>query len=173
MLFRSLTYPREHLDKFTEMTSEAMRDSDLSVVCLLDNISLTENAEFVKDRLSSYTRFDNIIGGVWELDPDRYGSGKGKIFWSDGKPFVSVRFTMWHPSCKEECVTREWLDGIIADINAMPVAPDKEEGYTVVNVHPWTITMESLDYVVSKLGGHIELVYADELIEMIKANLRK
>ena len=50
---------------------------------------------------------------------------------------------------------------------------DKEEGYTVVNVHPWTITMESLDYVVSKLGGHIELVYADELIEMIKANLRK
>ena len=168
-----LTYPREHLDKFTEMTSEAMRDSDLSVVCLLDNISLTENEEFVKDRLSSYTRFDNIIGGVWELDPDRYGSGKGKIFWSDGKPFVSVRFTMWHPSCKEECVTKEWLDGIIADINAMPVAPDKEEGYTVVNVHPWTITMESLDYVVSKLGGHIELVYADELIEMIKANLRK
>ena len=76
-------------------------------------------------------------------------------------------------SCKEECVTEEWLDGIIADINAMPVAPDKEEGYTVVNVHPWTITMESLDYVVSKLGGHIELVYADELIEMIKANLRK
>lgn len=168
-----LTYPREHLDKFTEMTSQAMKDSDLQVVCLLDNISLTENEEFTQDRLKSYTRFDNIIGGIWELDPDRYGSGKGKIFWADGKPFVSVRFTMWHPSCKEECVTKEWLDGIVDDINAMLVCPESQEGYTVVNVHPWTITMESLDYVVSRLGGHIELVYADEIIELIKSNLKR
>lgn len=58
------------------------------------------------------------------------------------------------------------------DINAMPVAPDKEEGYTVPNVHPWTISMESLDYVVGKLAPHIELVYADELINLIKENVK-
>lgn len=168
-----LSYPREHLDAFTERTSAAMKDSDLRVVCLLDNVSLTENEKFVADRLSSYAKYDNIEGGIWELDPDRYGSGKGKIFWACGKPFVSVRFTMWHPSCDAKRVTKEWLDEIADCVNAMPVAPDREEGYTVLNVHPWTINMDNLDYVVSKFGENVELVYADELIQMIKENLGK
>lgn len=168
-----LSYPREHLDGFTARTAATMKDSDLQVVCLLDNISLTENKEFVEDRLSSYAKYDNIEGGIWELDPDRYGSGKGKIFWAKGKPFVSVRFTMWHPSNEKSCVTKEWLDDIAESVNAMPVAPHCEEGYTVLNVHPWSMTMESVDYVVSKFDEHIELVYADELIRMIKENLGK
>ncbi|MDE6505329.1 MAG: hypothetical protein K2L42_05610 [Clostridia bacterium] len=168
-----LSYPREHLDEFTKRTAVTMKDSDLQVVCLLDNISLTENADFVEDRLSSYAKYDNIEGGIWELDPDRYGSGKGKIFWACGKPFVSVRFTMWHPSGKSECVTKEWLDGVAKCVNEMPVSPYSEEGYTVLNVHPWTMSMESLDYVVSQFGEHVELVYADELIRMIKKNLGK
>ena len=95
-----LSYPREHLDKFTELTARAMRDSDLNVVCLLDNISLAENEENVRDRLSCYAKYDNIYGGIWELDPDRYGSGKGKIFYAMGKPFVPVRFTMSAAICR-------------------------------------------------------------------------
>lgn len=59
-----LSYPREHLDKFTELTARAMRDSDLNVVCLLDNISLAENEENVRDRLSCYAKYDNIYGGM-------------------------------------------------------------------------------------------------------------
>lgn len=167
-----LSYPREHLDAFTERTSVTMKHSDLSVVCLLDNISLAENRDFVVDRLSSYAKFDNIEGGIWELDPDRYGAGKGKIFWAQDKPFVSVRFSLWHPSCKMEEVTREWLDGYVRQINAMPSAPDREEGYTVLNVHPWSIDMESLDYVVSRFGENVELVYADELIQLIRENIK-
>ena len=53
----------------------------------------------------------------------------------------------------------------------MPVAPDREEGYTVLNVHPWTVSMESLDYVVKGFSDNVELVYADELIELIKTNI--
>lgn len=167
-----LEYPEEHLGAFTEQTARMMERSDLSVVCMLDNINNTKDMQFVKNRLHYYTRFDNIKGGIWELDPDRYGSGKGKIFWSDGKPFVSVRFTMWYPTCNMEDVTKEWLDDLASQVNAMPVAPDREEGYSVVNVHPWTMTQESVDYFVSKLDADkIELVYADELIEMVKKNL--
>ncbi len=166
-----LSYPREYLDGFTEITSKAMADSDLSVVCLLDYLPLTENADFVADRLSCYTRFGNIIGGIWELDPDHYRGGRGRIFWSDGKPFISVRYSLWHPSDKPGNVTREWLDEFIEKINALPVAPDSADGYTVINVHPWTITIDDLDYVVSRLDKKFELVYADELIELVKKNL--
>ena len=167
----SLSYPREHLDGFTESTAKAMAHSDLNVVCLLDYLPLTEDAAFAADRLSSYTRFDNILGGVWELDPDHYRGGRGKIFWSDGKPFISVRLSLWHPSDQPGNVTREWLDEFIDKLNALPVAPDSEDGYTVLNVHPWTITIDDLDYVVSKLDSKFELVYADELIELVKNNL--
>lgn len=169
-----LEYPEEHLGSFTSETAEMMKRSDLSVVCLLDNIKNTENCNFVKQRLHFYSRFDNIKGGIWELDPDRYGSGKGKIFWSDGKPFVSVRFTMWYPTCRMEDVTYDWLDRLAEEVNAMPICPDKEEGYTVVNVHPWTMTQDSVDYFVSKLDkDKIELVYADELINLVKGNVKE
>ena len=161
------------MDAFTAMTAKAMQDSDLRVVCLLDNGALTENKEYTEDRLSSYAKFDTIEGGIWELDPDRYGSGRGKIFYACGKPFVWVRFTMWHPSCNEACVTREWPDGIADAINAMPIAPDREEGYSVVNVHPWTISAESLNYVVSRLSDRVELVYADELIRLVQQNVKR
>lgn len=168
-----LSYPREHLDEFTRQTAEAMQRSDLSVVTLLDNVANTADAQFVQDRLHSYTKFDTIKGGIWELDPDRYGSGKGRVWWSDGKPFVSVRFTLWYPTCNMADVTTDWLDEMAAAVNAMPVSPTTEDGYTVVNVHPWTMNQASVDYFVSRLdSSKIELVYADELIELMKRNLK-
>ena len=168
-----LSYPREHLDEFTRQTAEAMQRSDLSVVTLLDNVANTADAQFVQDRLHSYTKFDTIKGGIWELDPDRYGSGKGRVWWSDGKPFVSVRFSLWYPTCNMADVTTDWLDEMAAAVNAMPVSPTTEDGYTVVNVHPWTMNQASVDYFVSRLdSSKIELVYADELIELMKRNLK-
>lgn len=168
-----LSYPRDRLDEFTAQTAQAMAESDLQAVCMLDNINLTKNNKFVADRLSCYEKYDNIIGGIWELDPDRYGSGHGKIFRVNGKPFVSVRFTMWHPSGDPTCVTREWLDELAAAVNACSVDPTSDSGYSVVNVHPWTVGIDSLDYFVSRLDEHIELVYADELINLIKTNVRE
>ncbi len=169
-----LEYPAEHLGEFTARTAKAMENSGLRVVCLLDNVKNTENLQFVGERLHYYSRFDTIDGGIWELDPDRYGSGRGRIFWSDGKPFVSVRFTMWYPTCRRGDVTEEWLSALADEVNAMPVSPDTEEGYSVVNVHPWTMDQKDIDFFVSKLDGDkVELIYADELIRLVKENVKK
>lgn len=168
-----MTFPRKYLDTFTERTEMLMKRSDMSITCLLDNINNTTNASDTLDRLNSYARYDTIKGGIWELDPDRYGSGNGKIFWANDKPFVSVRFTMWHPSGKMTNVSTEWLDGIVDAINGMTADVYSEKGYSVVNVHPWTISMESLDYVAAKLKQHIQLVYADELVDLITKNVKR
>lgn len=168
-----LNYPRDRLDEFASMSVKAMADADLHVLCMLDNIYLTEDEKFVTDRLNCFAQYDGIAGGIWELDPDHYRGGRGKIFWANKKPFISVRYSLWHPSDKPGYVTKEFLDAFIEKLNARKVAPDREEGYTVVNVHPWTISISDLDYVVSGLAEHIELVYADELIELVKRNLGK
>lgn len=167
-----LSHPLEQLDDFTQLTAKAMQASDLSVVCLLDNVNNTSDKTFVKERLHYYSRFDIIKGGIWELDPDRYGSGHGKIWWCDGKPFVSVRFTMWYPTGNKGEVTKQWLKALANQVNAMPVAPNSADGYSVVNVHPWTMTQADVDYFVSCLDDKCELVYAEELVELVSKNVQ-
>ncbi len=169
----SMSYPWEHLEEFTRLTSEGMETCGLNVVTLLDNLGNVENCKNLQGRLHFYSKRDNIYGGIWELDPDRYSSGRGRIFWCDGKPFVSVRFTMWHESGRQGVCDKKWIEDFAARVNAVKADPSSWEGYSVINVHPWTMNMENVDYFVSLLGDHIELVYADELIELIQRNVKR
>ena len=45
---------------------------------------------------------------------------------------------------------------------------NSKKGYTVLNVHPWSTTIEHLDYLVSKLDSHVEIVKCDDFLKMIK-----
>lgn len=167
-----MTYPREHLPRYAALTAQAMRAADLHYMCMLDNLETTRDTADVTARLDELAQYDQIGGGIWELDPDRYGSGRGRVFWSsNGKPFVSVRLSLWHPSNRPDMVTREWLDGFAAEINRMPVKPDAIEGYTVLNVHPWTTNMRQLDYIVSQLAPHVEILYVRDFLEAIRRNV--
>lgn len=165
-----MTFPDSRLPGFAVQTAKGMEYADLRVLALLDNIENVSEEE-ARRRLSCFARQKNIIGGIWELDPDRYESGKGRIFWACGKPFVSVGISLWHPSCSHEGVTREWLDTVAENIASRSADLHSERGYTVLNVHPWSMTMEDVDYVVSRLPGHICIVSAEELITLIAQNV--
>lgn len=168
-----LSFPENHIEQFINMSIEAMQKSDQEVICLLDALDAFKSDEFVESRLQYYSKNDNIKGGIWEIDPDRYSSGNGKIFFSNGKPFVSVRFSLWCPFASTGNTPKYFLDEYINKINSMKPNIHSEDGYTVLNVHPWSISIDDLDYVVSHLNDNIELVYADELIELIKENVVK
>lgn len=165
-----MTYPEELLPHYAEQTAQAMREADLHVLVLLDNVAHTGGGN-AERRLAYFSAQEQIEGGIWQLDPDRYESGKGKIFWSNGKPFVSVGVSLWHPSCDPAKVTDEWLDGIVRQLNARQADIHSECGYTVLNVHPWTMDMRRVDYVLSRLAPHIEVVYAEELLALIRENV--
>ncbi len=164
-----MKYPFDRLVEFAAMSCDQMERADLQTLCLLDNIENIK--EDHRDRLDLYGQDPRICGGVWELDPDRYGAGHGKIYWtSNGKPFVSVRFTFWPKEGDTSLIGEHWIREYADAINAMPASPDREEGYTVLNVNPWTTRIEHLDQMVSLLAPHVELVYADELVELIRNN---
>lgn len=166
-----MTYPEEYLAEFARRTSEGMEYADMSVLTLLDNIENTKDGN-AERRLKYFAERESVVGGIWQLDPDRYESGGGKIFWSKGKPFVSVGISFWHPSCDRAQVDKVWLDGIVTEINGRKADIASEEGYTVLNVHPWSTDMDDLDYVVSRLDKHVEIVYAEELIDLIARNVK-
>lgn len=167
-----LTYPSEHFDAYANISAAAMNAADLEYICMLDNVDMLSDIKEVHRRLDILASHSEISGGIWELDPDRYESGKGRVlFSSDGKPFVSVRLSLWHPSNRMGEVNEEWLDGYAQKINSYPCAPDRIDGYTVLNVHPWTVRIEDLDHLVRNLDPHVEIVYVNELLNMIAENV--
>lgn len=165
-------YPWKALTGFTDLTAATMAKSKLSYVQILDGTPDNEfEDKILTDRLEYYARYQNIKGGVLSLDPDRYAGGEGKIYFVNDKPFISYRLSLWHPDGEGANVTTEWLDEQAAIVNSYPADMNSINGYSVINIHPWTVSVENLAYFVSKLDEDVVLVTIDELMEMINENI--
>lgn len=161
----------KELEAFSDYTASVMLESGLGVMTLLDEVESIGFDRNMQKRLGYFSRYDNIKGGILQLDPDNYAGGGGRVYFSDGKPFVSVGFSLWHPSGNADEVTNEWLAEQAAIINAKPADIKTINGYTVINVHPWTVGPDDLAYFVGQLDGGVEVVAADELLAAIEQNI--
>ncbi len=160
------------LEAFSDYTAALMLESGLNIITFLDKEE--ENNSFDKSfekRLSYFSRYDNIEGGIIQLDPDRYSAGQGRVYFSDDKPFVTVGFSLWHPSGNAEEVTNDWLDEQAATINAKKADLRTINGYTIINIHPWTVGPDDLLYFVNQLDENIEIIGVNDLLAAIKQNI--
>lgn len=105
------------------------------------------------------------------LDPTRYAGGEGKIWFVNDKPFISYRLSLWHPDGENAVVTHEWLDEQAAVVNSYPADIHSINGYSVINIHPWSVSIDDLAYFVSQLDDDVVLVTVDELMLMINQNV--
>ena len=159
------------LEAFSDYTAALMQESGLNVMTILDD---AEKESFYKDiekRLSYFSRYDNIDAGILQLDPNNYAGGGGRVFFVDDKPFVTVGFSLWYPSGNADEVTEEWLKEQADIVNAKAADISSINGYTVINIHPWTIGPDDLLYFVNQLGDNIEVVGIEELLAAISANI--
>ena len=158
------------LSRFTEQTASAALKSDINVISILDEPPSDFLLPSFKKKLRYYSRFDNIQGGILMLNYDRYSAGKGMVLFSDGKPFLSVRLSLWYPEGEGSAVPDEWVIEQANIINSLPADIHSINGYTLVNVHPWTINTRHLALFASRLDDHIELVSVEQLLGMIAQN---
>ncbi len=161
----------KELEAFSDYTASVMLNSGLNIITFLDEVNGDNFDKSFQKRLSYFSRYDHIKGGIIQLDPDRYSAGGGKVFFSDDKPFVSVGFSLWHPSGNADEVTNEWLKEQTDIINAKQADLTSINGYTVINVHPWTVGPDDLQYFVSQLGENIEVIGVNELLAAIQQNI--
>ena len=68
-------------------------------------------------------------------------------------------------------MTETWLKEQADIINAKKADINTINGYTVINVHPWTVGPDDLLYFVNQLGDNIEVVGIDELLAAVKENI--
>lgn len=159
------------LEAFSDYTASIMLKSGLRVMTLLDEIKSDRFYNSIEKRLSYFSRYDNIDGGILQLDPNNYAGGEGRVYFVDDKPFVCVGFSLWYPSGNAEEVTNEWLKEQADIVNAKTADINSINGYTVINIHPWTVGPDDLQYFVSQLGDNIEVIGVDELLSAISQSI--
>lgn len=161
----------KELEAFSDYTASVMLESGLGIMTLLDEIKYDTFDSSMQKRLGYFSRYDNIKGGILQLDPDNYAGGGGRVYFSDDKPFVTVGFSLWYPSGNADEVTNEWLAEQAAIINEKPADIKTINGYTVINIHPWTVGPDDLAYFISKLDDGVEVVPVDELLAAVEQNI--
>lgn len=161
----------EELEAFSDYTASVMLESGLGIMTFLDEMKYSTFDSSMQKRIGYFSRYDNIKGGILQLDPNNYAGGGGRVYFSDDKPFVCVGFSLWHPSGNASEVTNEWLAEQAAIINEKPADIKTINGYTVINVHPWTVGPDDLAYFVSQLDDGVEVVAVDELLAAVEQNI--
>jgi hypothetical protein len=141
-------YPKEALQSNLAHLDTYLKRTDMNITTILDRARPT------KEVMEQYAAVPSLKGAI-VLYGDRYVGGGGKMWWLNGKPFASARETLWESS-PEEMAQR---------INGYPVDPKREEGYTIINVHPWSETMSDVQRVVEHLDAHLKVVSPEELFD--------
>lgn len=163
-------FEEKSMDEFTTQTAAAMLRSGQRIVTILDDKpSAIKTAAFTR-KFDYYSRFDNIDGGIIFLDPHMYGAGEGKLWFSNGKPFLTVRKTLWSTEGYDG-ITDEWMKEQAAEINSYAADNDSIDGYSAICVHAWSLNPENLNKFVKLLDDHIEIVSTTQLIQMITENV--
>lgn len=160
----------EGLAAFSDVTAAAMLQNGMTTLTILDNIyenGMQEKAFL--NKLEYYARYENINGALLQLDGERYAAGKGQVWFINDKPFVSVRQSLWYPGGEGSEVPKEWIEEQADLVNAREADIHSINGYSVVNIHPWTVNTENLAYFVSLLDDGVEVITGDELIAALDA----
>lgn len=163
------SYPKEYLPGFVAGTVDAMQKSDLPFLAILDNTTsvskLTKAMQFYADR-------DEISGGVMQIGR-KYEELGGKIVWCGDKPFISAEKSFWFGAKDSaDAINEQRIRDFSDEINALPVDITSENGYTHINIHPWSTSIEDVNKLVSLFDEHIEVVYAEELAQLVCENVK-
>lgn len=143
---------------FLEKLNIYLTKADLSAVTVIGANSGTYGMTNILD---DYAQLSAVSGGI-VYDGNKYFSNvEGGVYWSNGKPFIGPRDSLWETTPAY----------IAARINMYPTDPTTVDGYTVINVHPWSHSYDDIRTIVSQLDDDVEVVSLDRLIELMTENV--
>ncbi len=153
---------------YAAKTAGYCEKSGLNVLNFIDNY-------VTSDYLDYFTKYDNIKGGLWSVS-DYYvqggDTGAGSVYWSNDKPFVCFRDTLWRVSGSSVAKYYGYTERVAQRINDRSTDISSIEAYSAVVCHAWSIgTMEYINRFVEQLDDHVEVVTADEFIDLISENV--
>ena len=159
------------LEAFSDLTASQMLKSGVTTMTLLDEIESESDKKLLSSKLRYFARYDNIHGGILQIDPSYYAGGQGEVFFVNDKPFISVKHSLWYPTGNADEVTDEWLKEQADIVNSYPADINSINGFSIINVHPWTVGPDDLAYFVSCLDDDVVVITADEMIDALTRSI--
>jgi hypothetical protein len=162
-----LNYPSQtpDIEGSMDVTVDAMQAVDHNVISVLDD------AGFNLAKLQQMVARPEVLGMMLKAGP-AYAGHNGTIYWHEGKPIVSVKYTLWDGF--------DTPNEIITALNNSPTDPiHNQQSYTIVNVHPWSTgtaggglgnPMSNVKHIVDNLNDEVEVVTLEELIIHLRNN---
>lgn len=156
----------EDLQAFAELTAYFMAWSDMRYMEILDEYALVPDIQV----LDAFTSQD-AIGGIFYKTGSRYVGGRGFLRWSNGKPVVAIRESLWSTD-----LNRRVLDAyeMAFRISQYDTNPASINGYTVINVHAWSHSMDSIHQMVNwwqEHAPHVTVVTPSTFMALIQENV--
>ncbi|MCI2111166.1 MAG: hypothetical protein LKK13_02365 [Bacilli bacterium] len=163
-------YASSSIDEYAAKTASYMKASDLHYVNLLDGV--VPDPENRSEVVAPFAKQEGIEGGVWSLG-DYYLGGNGSVTWSNDKPFVSVRESLWlDTNATDHNKYYGYPERIAQRVNAYSKDYTKIEGYSVILAHVWSAgTMQGVSRLASCLDDDVVLVSVPQLLRLIKDNV--
>ncbi|MBE6730433.1 MAG: hypothetical protein E7564_01945 [Ruminococcaceae bacterium] len=164
----------EALAEMTEDLASYMERSDLEYIEILDNNGFGND-----EKLANFTEHDEIEG-IFYIDYVDYTLCSGDIKFSNGKPVVSAKHTIWNNFFGGN---KGNIETVAEAVNGYSTDIKSEEAYTFIIVHCWSgvdengnlvpngDTMKGLEQFASLLDEDVELVTPGEFMERIEENL--
>ena len=165
------------LEEYYKRTAEYMKAVDEHVVAISEWRIDHEDDETRRELLSAYAKQDQIQGGFlyyiyqhYELPAPRAGA----VYWCNGKPFVNLRESLgiWSYEVTRETKI-EKLSSIAYRINHYKRDASVIEGYSAVNVHPWSFSYDDVVGLTEMLDDDVVVVSPSEFIDLIKKNVKQ
>lgn len=143
------------LDSAAALTARFMAKADLRILNVLGSGSGTAH-------LAPYLRRPEI-DAVFYYPFSDYSGLKGSITFLEGKPVIGGFANLWSGF--------ESTASLAAKLNARARDPRSKEGYSLIPVHVWSNSVDSVMRCASLLDPKVRVVAPDEFVRLIRANL--
>lgn len=147
------SYPQEALKLFTERLGNYLKRADCHSLQILEEAIDVDAFEY-------YSKIEGLYGCA-VMSGWKYAAKHGSVYWKNGMPFVTCRFSLWETTGAN----------IAAQVNACEKDPTSINGYSVINVHPWSTSYTDVVELVKNLDENTIVVTADNFFKMIRANV--
>ena len=163
------SYPEKYLPGFVAGSADAMQKSDMPFLAILDN---TTSMSKLGKAMQFFADLDEISGGVMQIG-NKYEELGGKVVWCGDKPFISAEMSFWYSAKNDEdTINEQYIRDFAETVNELPIDITSEDGYTYINIHPWSTSIEDVNQLVSLFDEHIEVVYTEELAQLVRKNVK-
>ena len=150
-------YPEnfKDLEIYTQQLNSYMQKSDLNIVNIIGN-------NFDDFYLYSFLEKPNI-NALFYYDFSNYSNHNGSIKFINNKPIISARFNLWGGFNSTKTLSNK--------INNLPKNPYLESGYSLIPVHNWSNSVDSILLCSELFNENVRVVSPDKFVNLIKQNL--